>query len=152
MDEQLHFPTYNFKIRNMVNGRKIFDIVRNKYVSLTPEEWVRQHVVLYLIEEKGVPKGRIKLEKTLKISNMTKRADIVVFGDKLNPLVIIECKAPSVKLNTAVFEQIASYNFALKVKHLVVTNGLRHLYSVIDFENKQFYFEDKLPFYKDLNV
>lgn len=152
MDEQLHFPAYSFKIRNTANGKEIYDIVRKKYVALTPEEWVRQHVIMYLIEDKGVPIGRIKIEKVLKFNKLYKRADVVVYGDNLNPLVIVECKAPSIKLNTNVFEQIACYNMALKVKHLLVTNGLSHFYCTIDFENNQFTFESNLPSYQNINL
>ncbi|MDD4848870.1 MAG: type I restriction enzyme HsdR N-terminal domain-containing protein [Bacteroidales bacterium] len=150
MYPSLHFPTYNFTIRTTEIGDEIFDIVRKKYVSLTPEEWVRQHLIRFLIQERAVPMGRIKIEKILKIQTLNRRADVVVYDDYAKPLLIVECKAPQVKINQNVFNQISCYNKALNVNHLIVTNGIDHYYCTINHETRQIQFESDIPMYQEL--
>lgn len=150
MHPSLNFYPYEFKIRLHRNQEEIFDAVRKKYVALTPEEWVRQHIVRFLIQERAVPMGRIQLEKTLKIQTLTKRADVVVYDDFLHPLLIVECKAPEVKISQNVFDQISCYNMALQVKHLIVTNGIQHYYCTINYDTHQCLFAQEIPSYEQM--
>ena len=108
-------------------------MVRRKFIVLTPEEWVRQHYVNFLNVHKGVPLSHIAVEKQLKVNNLSKRADIVVFKGGLIPVLAIECKAPSVIINEDVFHQLLRYNMPMHVDYLGVTNGLRHVYCKVDY-------------------
>ena len=114
---------------------------------LTPEEWVRQHFVYFLIEEKKYPISLIALEKQLTINNRKKRTDILVFNTAGNHEIIVECKAPSIKITQATFDQIARYNLKLKATYLIVTNGLEHFYCKMDFENETYIFLKEVPDY-----
>ena len=115
---------------------------------LTPEEWVRQHFVQYLIQEKKYPVSLIAIEKQLTINNLKKRSDILIFSPKGNPSIIVECKAPNIKITQDTFDQIARYNLKLNAKYLIVTNGLEHFYCQMDFENKTYIFLEEIPNYK----
>lgn len=125
----------------------IFDNLRKKYMVLTPEEWVRQHFVRFLIDEKKYPESLIAIEKQLIINNRKKRTDILVFNKYGNPNIIVECKAPSIKITQATFDQIARYNLKLKANLLVVTNGLEHFYCKLDLENESYIFLKEIPKY-----
>ena len=114
---------------------------------LTPEEWVRQHYVYFLIEEKKYPISLIALEKQLTINNRKKRTDILVFNKEGNHEIIVECKAPSIKITQDTFDQIARYNLKLKANYLIVTNGLEHFYCKMDFENETYIFLKDIPDY-----
>jgi len=114
---------------------------------LTPEEWVRQHFVQYLIRVKGYPKSLIKLEGGLRLHGMQKRSDIVVFNTQGQKILMVECKAPDVVIDQKVFDQIARYNITHRIKLLAVTNGLQHYYCSIDFENSKYSFLEQLPDY-----
>ena len=126
----------------------IFDKLRKKYVVLTPEEWVRQHFVHFLIDQKKYPETLIAIEKQLTINNLKKRTDILIFNSDGKPEVVIECKAPSIKISQKTFDQIARYNLQLKADFLIVTNGLTHFYCKMDFKNKTYIFLKNLPDYK----
>lgn len=143
----LNLPTYKFRIKSNKNKYVIFDIIRKKYVILSPEEWVRQHFIHYLIEEKKYPVSLISVEKKLTINNLTKRTDILVFNTEGLPHIIVECKAPSVKITQEVFDQIARYNLKLQADYLIVTNGLKHFYCSMDVKNEQYIFLDNIPNY-----
>ncbi|SDW77506.1 Type I restriction enzyme R protein N terminus (HSDR_N) [Lutibacter oricola] len=145
----LNLPTYKFKIKSNENKYLIFDIIRKKYVVLTPEEWVRQHIIHYLIEEKNYPISLIAVEKKLTINNLTKRTDILVFNTKGLPHLIVECKAPKVKITQNSFDQIARYNLKLDATYLVVSNGLQHYYCSMDKENEQYVFLENIPHYSN---
>ncbi len=145
--EPLNLPSYKFRIKSTKNKYVIFDIVRKKYVSLTPEEWVRQHIIHYLIEEKKYPISLIAIEKQLTINNLTKRTDILVFNNKGLPHIIVECKAHSINITQNAFDQIARYNLKLNANYLIVTNGLEHYYCSMDFENEQYIFLKSIPNY-----
>jgi len=145
----LNLPTYKFKIKSTKNKYFIFDIVRKKYVSLTPEEWVRQHIIHFLIEEKNYPISLIAIEKKLTINKLTKRTDILVFTSEGLPHIIVECKAPSIKITQDTFDQIARYNLKLEANYLITTNGLEHFYCKMDNENEQYIFLKNIPNYKD---
>ncbi len=147
---QLNLPDFEYRTRKVANQLQIFDPVRRKYVALTPEEWVRQHFIHYLNVHKKVPLSHIAVEKALIVSHLAKRADIVVFKGGLKPLLAVECKAPSVEINEDVFYQVLRYNMALRVEYLVVTNGLRHVYCKVDYDNQKAIFIEELPDYDQL--
>lgn len=146
--QPLNLPTYPFKIKSSENKYFIFDIVRKKYVMLTPEEWVRQHFIHYLISAKNYPISLIAVEKKVTVNKLTKRTDILVFNTKGNPHIIVECKAPSIKISQATFDQIARYNLKLEANYLIVTNGLTHFYSFMDLKNETYVFMENIPEYE----
>lgn len=147
----LNLPGFDVRIRESENGDKeIFDSFRRKYVKLTPEEWVRQHFLHFLSDEKEYPATLISVEKQLIILGRSKRFDAVVFKNDGTPSVLIEFKAPSVKLNQNVVEQVASYNFALHANFLIVSNGLNHYCCKMDYENRTYNLMSEIPFFKEL--
>lgn len=146
--QKLNFQPYDFRFKNSENKVSIFDEVRKKFIILTPEEWVRQHVVRFLLEEKKYPKSLINVEKALKVNGLKKRYDAVVFSTDGNIQVLVECKAPEVKISQATFDQIAQYNMTMKAQFLMVTNGLNHYFCKMDFENEKYVFLSQLPEYK----
>ncbi|RZL33710.1 MAG: type I restriction enzyme HsdR N-terminal domain-containing protein, partial [Pedobacter sp.] len=121
---KLNFPPYQFRFKNSENKYAIFDEIRKKFIVLTPEEWVRQHVVHHLIYDKKYPKSWINVEKLIKLNDLIKRYDIVIFNPDGSIFLLVECKAPEVTITQQTFDQIARYNLALKAKYLMVTNGL----------------------------
>lgn len=143
--QKLNFPTFNFRFKNSENKVAIFDEVRKKFVILTPEEWVRQHVVHYLIVEKKHPKALINVEKQIIQNGITKRYDVVAFKPDGGIYLLIECKAPEIKLNQTTFDQLARYNLILNANYLMVTNGLNHYFCEIDFEQSKYNFLRDLP-------
>ena len=145
--QELNFPTYSFRFKNTENKRLIFDDIRKKFVVLQPEEWVRQHCIQYLIQIKGYPKSLINVEKELKLNNLSKRYDIVIFNSDGSIHLIVECKSSKIKINQATFDQIARYNLALNATYLMLTNGINHYYCQIDFENKRYQFLKEIPEY-----
>lgn len=145
--QQLNFPTYNFRFKNSENKTAIFDEIRKKFIILTPEEWVRQNVVQYLIQQKKYPKSLINVEKLLKINGLVKRYDVVVFNNDGSIFILVECKAPEIKISQQTFDQIARYNMTLNAEHLMVTNGHNHYFCQMDFENERYSFMRELPDY-----
>jgi type I site-specific restriction endonuclease len=145
--QQLNFPNYIFRFKNSKNKVAIFDEIRKKFIILTPEEWVRQHVVRFLMDEKKYPKSLINVEKNLKINGLTKRYDVVVYNNDGTINVLVECKSTDVKISQTTFDQIARYNLTLKSNFLMVTNGLNHYFCNMDFENEKYTFLEKLPEY-----
>lgn len=145
--QQLNFPVYNFRFKNSENKVSIFDEIRKKFIILTPEEWVRQHVIQFLLVEKKYPKSLINVEKILKINDLRKRYDVVVFNPDGSIFILIECKAPEIKTAQATFDQIARYNMTLKAQFLMVTNGHNHYFCQMDFENEKYQFLTELPDY-----
>jgi hypothetical protein len=143
----LNLPSYKFKIKSSENKRFIFDNIRKKYIVLTPEEWVRQHYIYYLIHEKKYPISIIAVEKQLTLNGLKKRTDILIFNKEGTPEIIVECKAPSIEINQSTFDQIARYNMKLLAKYLIVTNGLQHFYCQMDFENEKYIFLKDIPKY-----
>jgi len=146
--QELNFPKYPFRFKNSENKRLIFDEIRKKFVVLQPEEWVRQHCVQYLINNKHYPKSLINVEKELKINNLKKRYDIVVFKSDGSIHLIVECKAPKIAIKQNTFDQIARYNLALNAEYLMVTNGLNHYYCTMNFEEERYHFLKDIPEYK----
>lgn len=145
--QQLNFSPYSFRFKNSENKVSIFDVIRKKFIVLTPEEWVRQHVVQFLLEEKKYPHSLINVEKVLKVNGLRKRYDVVVYNPDGSIFILIECKAPEIKISQATFDQIARYNMTLNAQFLMVTNGLNHYYCQMDFENEHYIFLHELPNY-----
>jgi len=146
--QELNFPKCTFRFKNSENKRLIFDEIRKKFVVLQPEEWVRQHCIQYLINKKHYPKSLINVEKELKINDLKKRYDIVVFKSDGSIHIIVECKAPKVAIKQNAFDQIARYNLALNAEYLMVTNGLNHYYCTMNFEEERYQFLKDIPDYK----
>ena len=145
--QKLNFPDYQFKIKEENKRTQIFDTVRKKYVALTPEEWVRQHIITFLITEKKFPSSLIAVEVSLNRGTKKQRGDIVIYTNDGLPRMIIECKAPEVKITQDVFFQIARYNAPLKMNYLVVTNGINHFCCKMDYENGEHVFIKDIPYY-----
>lgn len=149
--QKLNFPTYSFRFKNSENKVAIFDEIRKKFIILTPEEWVRQHVVRFLLEEKMFPKSYINVEKLIKVNDLSKRYDIVIYQPNGELFLLVECKAPEVKITQQTFDQIARYNLVLNAKYLMVTNGLNHYFCQMDFENEKYIFLKELPEFESHN-
>lgn len=146
--QQLNFPAYSFRFKNNENKVAIFDEIRKKFIILTPEEWVRQHVVRFLLEEKKYPKSYINVEKLLKVNGLKKRYDAVVFNPDGSIFILVECKAPEVKISQDTFDQIARYNMTMQAQFLMVTNGMNHYFCQMDYENEKYEFLRELPDYR----
>lgn len=148
---ELNLPGYEVKVRETGNNeREIFDAFRRKFVKLTPEEWVRQHFLHFLCDEKGYPPGLISVEKQLLVLGRSKRFDAVVFKKNGTPAVLIEFKAPSVKLSQNVIQQVASYNFVLHANFLMVSNGINHYCCEMDYENHTYHLISEIPVFETL--
>ncbi|WP_299288170.1 type I restriction enzyme HsdR N-terminal domain-containing protein [uncultured Mucilaginibacter sp.] len=147
----LNLPPYPFQITERNKQFFLFDEIRKKTLLITPEEWVRQHFIQYLMLQKKYPKSLIQLEGGLKLNGQSKRSDILIFNSQGEKILLVECKAPSVKITQTVFDQIARYNIVHRVPLLAVTNGLEHFYCKIDFEQEKYFFVDELPDYEELS-
>ncbi len=143
--ETLNFPSYKFRFKNSENKDRIFDVIRKKFVVLQPEEWVRQHLVQYLIVEKKYPISLINVEKQVTINGLNKRYDIVVFNSDGSIEILVECKAPQIEITQHAFDQIAQYNFQLRANYLIVSNGLKHFFCEMDFEGEKYTFLEQIP-------
>ncbi len=146
----LNLPAYAVKLKNHSQRTQIFDRIRKKFVALTPEEWVRQHVVNYLIEHKNFPASRIAIESSLKYNQLLRRPDIVYYDNDLKPTLIVECKATDVKISQTTFDQIARYNMPLRVNYLLVTNGIKHFCCRMEYEKEEVIFLKELPDFSQL--
>lgn len=147
----LNLPAYTFRIKADGDKSLIYDELRRRFVSLTPEEWVRQHFVRYLIEEKGFPAGRVGNEISLLQNGRKRRCDTVVYDLCGEPLVIVEYKAPHVEITQAVFDQIVRYNTVLQVRYLIVSNGIVHYACRVDYANHTCHFLPVIPAYSDMD-
>lgn len=145
---KLNFPNYGLEIRESAGQLAVFDVIRKKWVPLLPEEWVRQHAVQFLVHEKGFPAGLISIEKGFKYQGMQQRADIVAYNRRGEALLMVECKAPSVQIGQAVFDQAARYNRVIRAAYLYVTNGLQHYCCKIDWAANSYTFVEDLPAYE----
>jgi hypothetical protein len=141
----LNLPQHPLKFQSKGGKLLVQDVVQKKLRVLTPEEWVRQNFLNYLIHDNGYPASLLAVEKGLRINNLAKRCDIIAYNKEGKPVVLIECKASNVALNQQVFDQIARYNLKLEVPYLVVTNGIHHIYCSMDLENKKYVFIKDLP-------
>ena len=148
--ERLNLPPYEFKTRQADGKTYILDILRRRFISLTPEEWVRQHFIQYLINHKSYPSALLANEVELKIGQKKLRCDSVLYTRQLAPRMIMEYKSPSVQITQKTFNQIFAYNTLLHADYLVVSNGMTHYCCRIDYENKSYTFLPDMPEYKDL--
>jgi hypothetical protein len=148
---KLNLPEYDFQQRVRDGKPYILDVFRKKYVVLTPEEEVRQRFARYLMEEKGYPGSLIQTEYALKLNKMIRRCDILVHKPAGAPAVLVECKAPGVRINRETFDQAARYNMVFRVRYLMVTNGLKHYCCFIDFETRSIRFMEEIPEYASLD-
>tara|TARA_B100000745_G_C20044374_1_gene355987 strand:- start:70 stop:516 length:447 start_codon:yes stop_codon:yes gene_type:complete len=142
---QLNLPKVALKTKSVEGTIQVFDVIRKKYFVLTPEEWVRQHFIHYLNTEKNYPMGLMGVEKMVKYNALKTRADIVLYTTEGKAKMIVECKAPNVKITQDTFNQIAKYNFKLKVPFLVVTNGMQHFCCKMDYEKNINCFLEEVP-------
>ncbi len=145
--QKLNLPEYVFKTKTENSKDFIFDIIRKKYVVLTPEEWVRQNFIQFLIDEKKYPKSLMAVEKRLLINQQPQRFDLLVYNRKGQPHLIVEFKSPSVKITQDTFDQAVRYNMALHVKYILVSNGLQHFACEIDYEENSYSFLKEIPEY-----
>lgn len=143
----LNLPSFEAKIKNLDGRNVIYDVLRRRYVALTPEEWVRQHFVHFLIEHKGYPQSLMGNEVMLKLNGMTRRCDTLLYNRDLSAKMIIEYKAPNIEINQKVFTQISNYNLVLRVDYLIVSNGIRHYCCKMNYENQNFCFLETIPDY-----
>ena len=145
--QQLNLPSFEFNITKRANKNFIFDTVRKRYVMLTPEEWVRQNFMKYLVMEKNYPETLMAVEKQLSVNGKLFRFDLVVYRRCGAPLLIAEFKAPGVKISQDAFDQVVRYNMALKVERVVVSNGMQHYVCEIDYENNSYRFLKEVPLF-----
>lgn len=139
----LNLPTASFRIRETEGSSQIYDSIRKKFVALTPEEWVRQNFLNFLVTEKNYPASLMGVEMLVRVNQLSQRADIVVYHRDGKPWLIVECKSPVINLNEEVFYQAARYNSVLKVPYIAVTNGMEHY--CLFFNGKTFDYLDNLP-------
>ena len=144
---QLNLPKVALKTKSVEGTIQVFDVIRKKYFVLTPEEWVRQHFIHYLNNEKNYPMGLMGVEKMVKYNALKTRADIVLYTTEGKAKMIVECKAPNVKITQDTFNQIAKYNSQLKVKYLVVTNGMKHYCCKMEYDSNEIKFLEEIPTY-----
>jgi len=143
--KNLNLPNYTFKYKTKEQKKYIYDQIRKKYIKLTPEEWVRQNFLKYLIQEKKYSPNLMTVEMAFQLNKVKYRADIVSFDKSGAPSLIVECKAPDIQISQEHFNQITRYNYELKVKYLIVTNGIKHYCATIDYTNKTYQFLKSIP-------
>jgi len=146
--EKLNFPDYSIRFKNRENKDFVFDIIRKKWFLLTPEEWVRQHCIHFLIFNKNYPKSLINVEKKILVNKIPKRYDIVVYSKYGDAIILVECKASNINISQNVFDQIAKYNLSLKSKYLMVSNGMSHYFCEVNYESNNYYFLADIPNFK----
>ena len=144
---KLNFPLYQIPIKNKENKTLVFDSIRKKWLKLIPEEWVRLNCIEFLVNEKKISRSLISVEKEFKLNDLKKRFDIVVFNKKGEIYLLVECKAPNVKISQSVFNQIAKYNLVLKSKFLMISNGINHYFFVMNSKRQKIEFLKELPSY-----
>jgi len=149
--KKLNLPTFEANIKNINNKLSIFDDFRKKFVTLSPEEWVRQHFAHFLVNKKHFPKGLLAMEYAFKLETRQKRVDILAFSQMGQPLLVVECKAADVPIDQNVFDQIARYNMAFKVEYLIVTNGIQHFACKLDYNTLSYKFIEEVPDFNELN-
>lgn len=146
----LNLPSFNIKLQGTQERPRIFDILRRRYVALTPEEWVRQNFIHYLIESLNYPDTLLANEMRLQVGQKRLRADSVLFDTELKPRMIIEYKAPNIAITQKVFDQISAYNLMLHADYLIVSNGMRHYCCKMDYDNNRYLFMDHIPKYEEI--
>ena len=149
---QLNLPSSQFRIKQTEKSHFIFDRFRKKYVTLTPEEWVRQHFLVYLTEHKGYPEGLLAVEQQLDLYGMKKRCDAVLYDLQAKPVLIIELKAPNIPITQDVFDQVAVYNSKLRVDYFMISNGFAHYCCRVNTETASYEFFEEIPNYKEFTM
>ena len=149
---ELNLPPYEIRVSERGGRRQIFDVLRRKYVALTPEEWVRQHFVHFLMAQKGYPQALLANEVELRLGDKSMRCDSLLYTPTMQPRMIIEYKAPTITLQQKTFDQIAVYNLLLKVDYLVISNGLQHFCCRMDYEHNSYEFLSDIPEYQAINL
>ncbi len=147
--QSLNFPPYPLQIKKDADKELVFDPIRKMWVALQPEEWVRQHVLVFLMADRGVPTGLIAVEKGFTYQGKPYRADIIVHDREGKPAMMIECKAPEISISQAAFDQVATYNQVIRARYLYVTNGLLHFCSKIDWSRQTYEFISSVPGFDD---
>ena len=147
---ELNLPSFDIRVRDNDGHRQVFDVLRRRYVALTPEEWVRQHFVHFLIDHKGYPKGLLANEVELRVGEKRLRCDTLLYNKALQPQMIVEYKAPDIAITQRVFDQITAYNLLLHVDHLLVSNGRQHYCCRMDYGQKSYSFLHDIPDYEDI--
>ena len=147
---QLNLPPYEARIKATGTHQQIFDVLRRRYVALTPEEWVRQHFVHFLMEHKHYPKGLLGNEIELRIGEKKMRCDTLLYDSMLQPRMIIEYKAPEIEITQRVFNQITAYNMILRVDYLIVSNGMQHYCCKMDYDHQKYLFLEEIPDYQNI--
>lgn len=147
---KLNLPAYDYKLRRDSDGVKIFDRLRSKYVAVTPEEWVRQHFIEYLITHKGYPAPLMANEVGITLNGTRRRCDSIVVDHSGKTVMIIEYKSPEVTISQTTFDQIVRYNMVLHARYLIVSNGLNHYCCAIDYEHSTYKFLPGIPAYSEL--
>ena len=148
---QINLPSCEIKLREQNGRREVFDFLRQRYVALTPEEWVRQHFTHFLVEHKGYPKGLLANEMELRVGEKRMRCDTVLYSPTLQPRMIVEYKAPDIAITQRVFDQITAYNMLLHADYLVVTNGMQHYCLRMDYDRRSYKFLSDIPNYESIN-
>lgn len=146
--QSLNFPAFQFRFKNSENKMFIFDDIRKKFILLTPEEWVRQHTIQYLLTVKKYPKSLINVEKVILVNDLRKRYDVIVYNSDGSIFLIVECKSFATPITQQTFDQIARYNMAVDAEYLMITNGLHHYYCQMNYQKKQYEFLKNLPDYR----
>lgn len=148
---QLNFPPFEFRTQRKGDRTEIFDIVRKKYVALTPEEWVRQHVVHYLHFHRNYPLELMQTEGSITLNGLSKRCDIVAYDRALKPMLLVECKQPDVQISQKTFDQISRYNLVLKVPYMLISNGLQHFCFSLEKSGDRFLYHSEIPDWKNIS-
>jgi hypothetical protein len=143
--ENLQIPLTELRLRKYGSRWQVFDIFRKKFVIVTPEEWVRQQLLHYMVNSLGFPAGLIKVESLVEVNGLKQRTDAVVYNQLLKPILLIECKRPSVMLTQSTFDQAARYNTKLKIPCLLISNGLKHVFAHINFNENTFTYLPDIP-------
>jgi hypothetical protein len=148
--QQLNLPVIELKSRTLNGRTEIFDQIRKIYVCLTPEEWVRQHFINYLLTDRQVPAGLLAVEKQIKVNRLSKRCDIVVHDPNGKPALVVECKAPKIRISQETYNQAIRYNLSLNIRYMVLTNGLNHFCFKLDYENQSHVQMDHIPSFREI--
>jgi hypothetical protein len=149
--QALNLPTYLFNIKSEGGRKFILDVIRRKFVALTPEEWVRQNFIRYLNEEKQYPLPLMSVESSFALYKLSKRSDVLIHDRRGKPMAIVECKSPEVKINKEVFDQIIRYNLNYKLSYLIVTNGLQHFCCQLNHQHQTSEFLKDIPTFNAIN-
>jgi hypothetical protein len=150
--QKLNLPQFDFRLKKEGGKHYIFDDIRKKFILLTPEEWVRQNFIRFLIEDKNYPRSLMAVEKQITINSKLFRFDLVGYQRSGQPFLIAEFKAPGVKITQQAFDQVVRYNMALKVKLVMVSNGLQHFVCAIDYENGNYHFLKEIPKFESKTI